>query len=119
MTEARGAARHGLLWLHAHRHRLAAQLSASRLSPLCLAWHMQAKLASHAQAGLTTFDTADIYGPSEGEGGGTLPHAHADAPARTPLAPGPCWAEACTPARCCRLRHAHLHVCAGALKPSQ
>lgn len=26
---------------------------------------LEAKLAAHAEAGLTTFDTADIYGPSE------------------------------------------------------
>lgn len=32
----------------------------------------QNKLRSHAEAGLTTFDTADIYGPSEGQNTGEL-----------------------------------------------
>eukprot|EP00878_Enallax_costatus_P013891 GHUV01014526.1.p1 GENE.GHUV01014526.1~~GHUV01014526.1.p1 ORF type:complete len:312 (+),score=98.76 GHUV01014526.1:914-1849(+) len=33
---------------------------------MLVCWCFQGKLWSHAEAGLTTFDTADIYGPSEG-----------------------------------------------------
>jgi diketogulonate reductase-like aldo/keto reductase len=34
---------------------------------LCVHLYLQDKLRAHAEAGFTTFDTADIYGPSEGE----------------------------------------------------
>jgi hypothetical protein len=38
---------------------------------------IQGKLHAHAEAGFTTFDTADIYGPSEGGRiASTLTHAH-------------------------------------------
>lgn len=33
---------------------------------LCVLCCLQDKLRAHAEAGFTTFDTADIYGPSEG-----------------------------------------------------
>lgn len=51
--------------LSACRHRII-PCNVPTLPMLC---HVppQGKLNAHADAGFTTFDTADIYGPSEGE----------------------------------------------------